>query len=211
MAAAAARGLPVPRVEAAGAWRERPALLLAWCPGRTFLAELRARPWRAGPLGVLFGRAQAAIHATPAPEPLARRPDAWLAWAGPDESALQAGLRALGARSDALLHLDYHLLNVMTDGRRVTGVLDWANARAGDPRADLARTLTILRLDSRRVAGSPPARLLARGVVRLFERGWRRGYRGVAGRPTGLAPFYAWAGAVMARDLAPTAASPAPA
>lgn len=34
-------------------------------------------------------------------------------------------------------------------GPRITGVLDWENARAGDPRADLARTVSILLLEAR--------------------------------------------------------------
>src|SRR5438132_39917 len=62
------------------------------------------------------------------------------AWSGAGPRARSGSWgRAPGA---ALLHLDYHLLNVMTDRSRVTGVLDWTNARAGDPRADLARTFT---------------------------------------------------------------------
>jgi aminoglycoside phosphotransferase (APT) family kinase protein len=87
----------------------------------------------------------------------------------------------------------------MSDGTRVTGVLDWINARAGDPRADLARTITILRLD-----GCPPGlrTLPPCAVLRHFERGWRAAYTRAASWPADLAPFYAWAGAVMERDLA---------
>jgi len=89
---------------------------------------------------------------------------------------------------------------VLTDGRRITAVLDWANAAAGDPRADLARTITILRLDSRSAA--VPQWVMA-GVLRGFEAGLRHGYARIAGSVgDDLAPFYAWAGAVMERDLA---------
>lgn len=86
------------------------------------------------------------------------------------------------------------------------GVLDWTNAKAGDPRAGLACTVSILRL----VPLPPDApRLLAAasGALRwVLEAGWRAGYRQVAG-PSGassgnVAPFYAWAGAWMERDLA---------
>jgi hypothetical protein len=161
--------------------------------------ELRARPWRAWKLGVRFGRMQAAIHAVPAPGALRRYPDSWIAWAGPAAEPLQARLRAADHRADALLHLDYHPLNVMTDGTRVTGVLDWTNARAGDPRADAARTVTILRVD---VKGGGASLVLERGVRWLFEQGWRHGYTRAAGPLGDLTPFYAWAGAVMGRDLA---------
>ena len=66
-------------------------------------------------------------------------------------AALHTEVRRLTRARRALLHLDYHPLNVMCQGPRITGVLDWANARLGDPRADLARTITLLRL-----APTPP-------------------------------------------------------
>src|SRR5919107_292107 len=70
MRAAGEGGIPVPRVYAEGRWRDRAALLLSWCPGRPMAEELAARPWRAWPLGVLFGQSQAAIHGRPSPEAL---------------------------------------------------------------------------------------------------------------------------------------------
>ena len=205
MRAAAAGGVPAPRVLAEGAWRDRPALLLSWCPGRPVAAELAARPWRAWALGLHLGRMQASIHAVPAPDALRLGDRDWIAWAGPDELRVQERLRALRPRTDALLHLDYHPLNVVTDGRRLTGVLDWANARAGDPRADVARTFTLLRL-----APIPPGypRRRAALVRRLLELGWRRGYRQAAGPLVDMAPVYAWAGAVMLRDLEPKLGRP---
>lgn len=197
MRAAGEGGVPIPRVCAEGRWRDRAALLLSWCPGRPMAEELAARPWRAWPLGVLFGRCQAAIHFRSSPEALRAAGRAWIDWAGPGEEALAARLRKTDPCEDSLVHLDYHPLNVMTDGERITGVLDWTNARAGDPRADYARTLTILRLDS----GTASPLVLA--VLRVFEAGWRRGYRRIAGRPSDMAPYYAWAGAVMLRDRGP--------
>jgi aminoglycoside phosphotransferase (APT) family kinase protein len=197
MRAAGEGGVPIPRVCAEGRWRDRAALLLSWCSGRPMAEELAARPWRAWPLGVLFGRCQAAIHFRSSPEALLAAGRAWIDWAGPGEEALAARLRKTDPCEDSLVHLDYHPLNVMTDGERITGVLDWTNARAGDPRADYARTLTILRLDS----GTASPLVLA--VLRVFEAGWRRGYRRIAGRPSDMAPYYAWAGAVMLRDRGP--------
>ena len=38
----------------------------------------------------------------------------------------------------ALLHCDYHFDNVLADGRRITGVIDWGNACYGDPLYDVA-------------------------------------------------------------------------
>lgn len=199
LAAAAAGGVPVPALVRVGAWEGRPVQLQEWREGTSLLAILRRAPWRAWRLGRAFGRLQARIHAVPAAAP-ALRARSWIALAGPEEAALGAHLTALTADRAALLHLDYHPLNVLCVAGRPTTVLDWVNAAAGDPRADLARTLTILRF-----AGTPrgfalPFELTVR---RLLEAGWRRGYADLAGRPTGLAPFYAWAGAMLLRDLAP--------
>lgn len=204
MVAAAEAGVPVPRVHAAGVWRGRPAVLMDWCPGRPLADELRARPWRAYPLGRRFGRTQAAVHRSPPPAALADHPVPWRAWAG-DDPAIAAGLRSVAPRPPALLHLDYHPLNVLVDGGRLSGVLDWANARVGDPRADLARTLSILRFAP--LPGGPLA-LPARATRRAFEAGWRRGYRDAAGPVGPMAPFLAWAAAVMERDLAPRLGRP---
>ncbi len=44
----------------------------------------------------------------------------------------------------SLVHMDYHPLNVMVDGVRVTGVLDWVNADVGDRHLDAAMTAVIL-------------------------------------------------------------------
>ena len=38
----------------------------------------------------------------------------------------------------ALLHRDYNFANILTDGQRVTGVIDWAQACYGDPLYDVA-------------------------------------------------------------------------
>jgi len=45
---------------------------------------------------------------------------------------------------DALVHMDYHPLNVMVSGTRVTGVIDWVNTDVGDRHLDAAMTAVIL-------------------------------------------------------------------
>jgi aminoglycoside phosphotransferase (APT) family kinase protein len=197
MEAVRAAGLPVPETHAAGMWRGRPALLLTWLPGWPLGEELKRRPWRAWRLGVTFGRAQAAIHALAAPSPLSDHPDAWIDWLGPGHPELAERLRQESHQATALLHLDYHPYNVLTDGERVTGVLDWRNAMAGDPRADAARTSAILRID---YSGRPS--MIERALRWLFERAWRAGYEERAGPLGDMSLFFAWAGAVMWRDLA---------
>lgn len=201
MEAAGAAGIPVPHVQAHGHWNDRPALLLAWRPGRPLFHQLLAHPWQAGSLGRTFGRMQAAIHAVPAPPALLQDRRSWVDELPPSQVTLRERLQNPDIRRDALLHLDYHPLNVLVEDGRITGVLDWTNTRAGDPRIDLARTKTILHLDM----GRPRRHWLANAALeplwRAFEWGWWQGYREVARSGDNLALFYAAAGALMEQDL----------
>jgi aminoglycoside phosphotransferase (APT) family kinase protein len=205
MRAATAAGLPVPAVQAEGRWGERPIMLLAWCPGRTMMEVMLAQPQQAERLALLSGRLLARIHQVPLPAAWEANSTRWITWAGPDEAPLQARLQALPLTT-SLLHMDYHPLNLMVDGGRITGILDWTNAYAGDPRADLARGITILRIIPAWRDGPiwlPPNRR------RRIDAAFRRGYRQVAGPVRQMALFYAWAGALMARDLGPRPERPA--
>ena len=177
----AARRLPVPSVVAYGISGDRPALLMSWCLGRPVLHQLTAEPWLVWNLGMAMGRVHARIHQEPVDVNLAQ----------------QLPTIELGEGRRCILHMDFHPLNVMTNGRRITGVLDWANVAVGDARADLARTVTILRL-----APTPPGSptLLFRGLRAILELGWRTGYGN--GAFAGIDPFYVWAGEWMERDLA---------
>jgi aminoglycoside phosphotransferase (APT) family kinase protein len=199
MRVATAHGLPVPTIRAEGVWQDRPVVLLDWMPGRTLRDELCARPWLAWQLGIDFGRMQARLHQTPAPADLRETATPWIDWAEPDD-ALRRRLQAVAAEPSALLHLDYHPLNVLVADRQVSAILDWTNARAGDPRLDLARTTAILHLAP--IAGCLPTPLSAM-ARRALTAGWRNGYRSLAGPISGMAPFYAWAGALMVREFTP--------
>lgn len=196
----AAAGVPVPRVCASGTWHDRPVLLLSWCPGRPLKQELRARPWRAWGLGVAYGRTQAAINAAPAPATLPRRGPS-PAPGGPAGERVGGCAQSNRPGAAALLHFDYHPSNALTDGKNITCVLDWGGTGVGDPRADIALTLCMLRFDqvnptSRKVVGQI--------LYRVFEQGWRHGYGKVARWPDdkAMAPFYGWAGARIERELA---------
>lgn len=191
MRAAHAAGVVVPRVHAEATYDGRPAMLVEWCPGRTVAAELAARPWRVWALGRMLGRAHARLNAVAAPADL---PERWPAWSGDPANA--AGLPA----GDRLLHLDFHPLNVMTDGRAITAVIDWTNTSTGDPRADFARSLAILL-----VAPTSPDIPAAFAVLRrVLAAAYQSGY----GRLEGVSPFHRWAGAGMLREMAQRAADP---
>jgi aminoglycoside phosphotransferase (APT) family kinase protein len=199
MQVASAGGVPAPRVHAYCIHAGRPAVLLDWCAGQTVVEALQRWPERAEALGAACGEMLARIHAVPAP---AEQGDAgWLRWGGLDVGDPLYQRLAACARHDRLLHLDYHPLNILTDGERVTAVLDWANAHAGDPRADLARAIAILRLDTGDL--SPEAR----SILRAFERGLRGGYASAAGTLVEMPLFHVWSGRAMLHDLAPRLAA----
>lgn len=204
--AAAADGLPVPAVEAFGEWRERPAVVLTWRPGEPLLRCIQRKPWTVWRLSRELGRLQARVQRVPVPDALREgAPDYWLARRGGGAGMDTSGLEQAGVGSDAFVHMDLHPMNVLSDGRTITGIVDWTNAAAGDVRADLAWTTTLLR-----VAPMPPSRLniLLRTGRWLFYRGWRRGYESVAGPIPDLAPFLAWAGAVLLNEALPRVDEP---
>jgi hypothetical protein len=92
-----------------------------------------------------------------------------------------------------LLHLDLHPFNVLVDhDGDVSGVLDWANAAAGHPLLDRARTFSILTMDPRAVARG------VGGSWRALVEGWIEGGE-LAELPS---PAVAWACRFMLEDLA---------
>jgi len=188
--------IPAPEPHALLTLEGRAAILMSWCPGRPMATELMRRPWRACHLGASMGRLQAELHSLDVPPELRSALPSWLE-AIPLDPELRCLLERASLGRESLLHLDVHPFNVMTDGGRVTGLLDWANARLGDPRADWARTLSILQLD----VGPRPWIVVA--LVRLFELGWRWGYRSRRGRLAHMPAFLAWAGELLLRDRGP--------
>lgn len=198
-------GVPIPALHAEGTWQHRPAMLIGWCDGCNLLEALRAEPRRFWSLARAYGEMQARLHAAPVLTELIVEGRSWIDWEGSADAALGARLRAVSTGPNSILHFDYHPLNLMVAAGRVTGVIDWANVDIGDRRADLARTVTILRLAPAEPGTSPA---LLRFLARALEIGWRRGYRAVAGPIGGMAPFYAWAGTLMANDLAPKIGRP---
>lgn len=131
-------GYPVPRVlEVTG-----DALVLERIAGPTMARELRRRPWTVRRQGAVLARLHARLHEIEAPSAL---------------SAVGAG--------DRLLHLDLHPNNVILS-RSGPVVLDWTNARRGDPAVDVALTWVILA-----TSGGARGRLCLRSFLPHFDLG----------------------------------------
>jgi aminoglycoside phosphotransferase (APT) family kinase protein len=89
-------------------------------------------------------------------------------------------------------------LNVLTDGKSITGVLDWPSAGSADARVDVGHTAVLLEMGPLPPGPIRPFVGMLRGV---FRRAWMRGYEEVADPITDIAPFMALAGLSWLRDL----------
>jgi aminoglycoside phosphotransferase (APT) family kinase protein len=171
MTAARAAGGPAPAAIDVIDLEGRPGLLMERVEGDDILTAIGDRPWTIFRLGGEFGRAHAELHASKGPdaiEPVKER----LARHLSESPRVPAELRdrAMSALrelpdGDRLLHGDYHPGNVVST-KAGPRVLDWPNAAAGDPAADIARALLTLRL------GEPPPGQ-ARLVMMLLQLGRR--------------------------------------
>jgi len=205
-AACAAAGISTPRVETFGEFEGWPAVVQTWCPGATLMSLIEGKPWRVYSLGRLFGQMHARLHTIPAPpEFAATAPGDWLSRVLPEHLYLADRLQTAGTATDMLIHLDYHPLNVIVDRSGDASVIDWAYSAAGDVRADLALTAVTLE-----IAPVPPGPLrpLMNGMRMIAARGWRSGYRDVAGSMPDYRPFLAWACAMMLRGTEATLGRP---
>ncbi len=83
---------------------------------------------------------------------------------------------AVGDGGDRVLHLDFHPMNVMMSPTRGPVVIDWPNARRGEPLSDIATTYVLL------VAPDMPAPWIVRKATQpirqLLGRSFTKRYRG---------------------------------
>lgn len=193
MAAAHAAGLPAPTLVRRAETEDGHAVLLSWLPGAPMLDVLRRDPSSIGRWGRLAGELQRRLHVVTAPAAVLDVHD-------PRIRPFAAGRGVAGLPSGrSLLHLDWHPGNLLVDEStgRISGVVDWDNARAGHHLLDLARTRSMLEADPGVVALPAPER----DLVAAFGAAWATGY----GPPAAAVPPGAlvWAGRVMLADLGP--------
>jgi aminoglycoside phosphotransferase (APT) family kinase protein len=143
----------------------RPALVSERVGGDDLLARLEKKPWLVLKVAGTLGRAHAAMHAHQAPtslpalhDELARRVESAKALPERHATAALARLRTL-PEGDRLCHGDYHPQNVLGTLEDPV-VIDWGDASRGDPAADIARTLLLLRMGELPPDTSAPMRAL---------------------------------------------------
>src|SRR5699024_4993435 len=176
-------GIPAPSVHAITCVYNYAVMLMEWVSGCTVFEELTTRPENAKKTGYAFGKTQATIHQIQATK------YQFGDWISPDtkeeKDIYEKIIRENSENKRGLLHLDYHPLNVHTDGENITGVFDWVNDSYGDCRLDLARTLSILKVEG--------VRFINPSTVKEFEQAWRSGYEREGERIHDLGLYYKWA------------------
>ena len=152
-------GLPVPAVDGVATVDGRPGVVLERVDGPSLLDDLEGRPWTLASGARTLADLHARIHGRRAPDlpPLTDRLRARIERASDVSAAVRERALAVLASlpdDDRLLHGDLHPGNVLL-GERGPVVIDWLDASAGPPAADVARTRLLLRFAD----GGPHVRL----------------------------------------------------
>jgi aminoglycoside phosphotransferase (APT) family kinase protein len=173
--------------------------------GLDLLTIVSKQPWRVWWAARVTGSLQAAMHEVVAPQELpstketyrgrmtrsALVPDAIHAFAEEVLESLPDG--------DRLCHGDLHPGNVIdTEGE--AAIIDWTNVTRGDPMADYARTLLMMRMGSVPPGSPLVIRIGAHGLRGLMVGSYVGAYR--RARPVDAELVYRWETVVAANRLA---------
>ncbi len=199
-----AAGVPAPAVVATVEEDGRAGIVFERVPGRSLREQITAAPWRTGAAGRLLARLHGEVHALPVRGPLPRVRDHIVgnvrdlgAVLGADADRVLARLEAL-PDGDRVCHYDFHPDNILGDGRTWRAI-DWNNAALGDPVADVARTVLMLRSPY----FPPDVAAPVRAFVMALKRWLARAYEAEYGRRFGLSrpALRAWLVPVAAARL----------
>jgi aminoglycoside phosphotransferase (APT) family kinase protein len=174
-------GAPVPAVFERTEVRGRPGLVMERLDGPDLLTLLGARPWLVWSVARSSGRTHAALHELPAPDRLTTVRELLRDRLASDMVPLDVRAHALDelerlSDGDRLCHGDFHPGNMLRTPRG-DFVIDWTGGARGEPEADVARTLLILRIGAVH-EDAPPLVKRLEGIGRRFlVGGYLRGYR----------------------------------
>lgn len=188
-----AAGVPSPRMEGLTEVDGRAGIIYERIAGPSLLGMLMSRPLRLAAVARMMGETHASMHA----HAIAGLPRLREVLAHRIQSVTRlptdlrrAALDALDELPDgeALCHGDYHPDNVLLSERGPL-VIDWENAALGDPLADVARTLLLMRASFVYVKPGM-ARLTRRSSIWALNALYLRRYRQL--RPLDMARLAAW-------------------
>jgi aminoglycoside phosphotransferase (APT) family kinase protein len=170
MRAASDAGVPVPGVYDVIEVDGRPGIVMDRVDGGSMGDAIVGRPWQVFKLTRRFAEIQAALHGLAAPAGMTsthERAAGRIARLPDDEAALRRygeGLLGELPAGEALLHGDFHPLNLLMAASGPV-VIDWPNASAGPPEADVAMTSLLIEV------GTPPNGMpFVLGLIGLFRK-----------------------------------------
>lgn len=183
MTAAREAGVNVPAVYGVTTVQGRPGTIMERVDGPDMLTLVGTKPWTIYAVGSVSGEVHARMHEVRAPEDIPNLKEALRRRIASSELVPeQIARRAVEALlelpdGDRLCHGDFHPGNIIQTEREPV-LIDWSNVTRGDPMADYARTVLMLRL------GDPPPgapaliRVLAlvgrRALLSFYGRAYRR-------------------------------------
>lgn len=196
-------GLPAPACFGTVTVGARPGIVFERVDGPTMLADFLARPWRTLAVARQMAELHAVIHGAvisdryPSQREAVRRKI--LAAGRLDENLRDAALKALAALPDGdrVCHGDFHPGNVIL-GPRGPVVIDWQDAKRGNPAADIARTVLLARHAPLHFPPGPH-RVVLTLLTRLLVTGYLRYYSRL--RPLRLSDVRAWLPVLAAARL----------
>lgn len=204
MEAARACGVPVPACYGTVTAGGRPGLLMEAISGPDLLTVLSQQPWQLLRVARICGEVHAKLHAAEAPAALPplkavlrRR---IVSAGGLSQTLARFAIEVLDRLPEggALCHGDFHPANVLL-GRGGPVIIDWTNVARGEPAADVARTLLLLRLGELPPGQPRLLRLVARVGRRMLASLYLRSYRRL--RALNTAQMESWTVAVTAARL----------
>ncbi len=160
----------------------RHGLVMERIDGPDLLTLLGNKPWHIWSAGTTTGELQAEIHKVAAPEGLPNLKEALKLLiessdrVPPEMATFALDLLAELPDGDRLCHGDFHPGNIIkTTDRNV--IIDWSNVASGDPAADYARSLLLIRLGEPPPGASFVIRILANVGRGVLGTAIRSGYR----------------------------------
>lgn len=177
-----AAGVAAPAVLATVEEEGRAGIVFERVDGRSLRQQITDAPWSTGRAGRLLARLHGELHARPVDAPLPRLREMIAGTLGDLRELLDADVDRVLSRLEALpegdrvCHYDFHPDNVLGEGAAVR-VIDWNNAALGDPAADVARTLLVLRSPHLPPDLPRTVRPLVKGLKRWLAGAYEREYR----------------------------------
>jgi aminoglycoside phosphotransferase (APT) family kinase protein len=205
MTAASDRGVRVPAVHGLTTVEGRPGMIMERIDGPDLLGVIASRPWTVFRAGRICGEVHAQLHGAGVSSRLP--PLRATIWGGIESSSRipeELAQFALGILNelpdgDSLCHGDFHPANILMAGDTPV-IIDWTNATRGDPAADVARSLVLLRMGEPPPGSSLFLRLAARVARGLLTSAYLRSYR--RARPLDMAVVERWVTVRAAERLA---------